>query len=781
MRERALSSLPGHSLLADTLLPSPRHRQERARFFMGRLQRDRNQAESLPVSSAAASEGGHLEQRMSCPSGGGDREMCVLTDSGGGSCRANSFRDGVVKRESAGSPPSNTDRQTVLPASPLHDPGKEVEEITPSPTHPNSNGTEGERRQTDRSASAMTTVEGTCPLCFPRDSNTAGQPTAPPIAQCPAENGDWCVAVRSGSVVPQCPAGSRSGEEGVPRSPGPCPLCVSRPEQRMCVVERCVRTAVERGGAPDVGGAMTLTMHREGNRSTPQLSACLCGHHGPGVPARTPCCSSNTVHCVDHCADRGFPFLFPHCTGSPAANGASSSAPRPTSIPFPAPLSSPLAGGASSFSFSPTPRLTPCCSPSCAARSAADSTSSSTASPLPSPTLFIWPLSPADFQNHPAHGGSPLSTPNPSSGHILSSHVFHSPSCSEQNSVASSAVGKTSSVPEIPLPRVLPSSVVALTSTHHVFTPPASPPPCDCTLSQAPSPSRNPLSGNSFGLHLPALSADLRSPTSPPLMSPDLRPPGISLLPLLPPARTSSNSSTESADSGRWSIGDPLPSPTDTAFPTSPLPLPTSHPLPPLPVVPRVAARRRRSSSKALCQTDLERLERSTKCLQDACCYYPDLNSDGARALLQDCPLGTFLVRGSSDSRFLFAVSIKTERGPTSVRIRYEKGLFQMDCEHPLKSVLPRFETVLDLLDFHATLSQHPQGSQYRWREAPRRKDLLVRLSTPLRHTPPALAHLARVTVNRCLQDLHLPARSTDLLPLPTAMKHYLRDYPYRV
>ena len=89
-------------------------------------------------------------------------------------------------------------------------------------------------------------------------------------------------------------------------------------------------------------------------------------------------------------------------------------------------------------------------------------------------------------------------------------------------------------------------------------------------------------------------------------------------------------------------------------------------------------------------ETDFERLGRSMQCLQDGCFYYPELDSERARALLEKAPEGTFLVRDSSDVKFLFAITVKTARGATSVRIQYYRGFFQLDCEDQMKRKLPR-------------------------------------------------------------------------------------------
>ncbi|XP_076446527.1 uncharacterized protein LOC143283950 [Babylonia areolata] len=181
-------------------------------------------------------------------------------------------------------------------------------------------------------------------------------------------------------------------------------------------------------------------------------------------------------------------------------------------------------------------------------------------------------------------------------------------------------------------------------------------------------------------------------------------------------------------------------------------------------------------------EVDLDRLGRSMQGLQDGCFYYPSLDSSGARSMLRRAPEGTFLVRASSDPKYLFSISVKTARGATSVRIQYHRGFFQLDCQEGMRRQMPRFETLLDLLDFHVAVCREQQGGHFRWMEARScRMDMVIQLTAPRRHSPPSLAHLARVGVNRSLQDLHLPHRSTDLLPVPEALKQFLRVYPFKV
>lgn len=87
----------------------------------------------------------------------------------------------------------------------------------------------------------------------------------------------------------------------------------------------------------------------------------------------------------------------------------------------------------------------------------------------------------------------------------------------------------------------------------------------------------------------------------------------------------------------------------------------------------------------------------------------------------------------------------------------------------------------MELIDFHVAQCRDGFGEQCRWLETSGRRDMVVILTRPRRHSPPSLTHLARLAVNTRLADLHLPSRSTDLLPVPQAIKNYLREYPYKV
>ncbi|CAL1542834.1 unnamed protein product [Lymnaea stagnalis] len=181
------------------------------------------------------------------------------------------------------------------------------------------------------------------------------------------------------------------------------------------------------------------------------------------------------------------------------------------------------------------------------------------------------------------------------------------------------------------------------------------------------------------------------------------------------------------------------------------------------------------------CNNELEKLERNSEELSMCYFYFGALSSTEARNILRKMPNGTFLVRDSSDSRYLYSLSLKTERGATSVRILYNNGLFQFDSDERIRDKLPCFESVLALVDFHVMISQDGSNKSWRWEENSGRKNMTVTLKEPLKSAVPSLAHLSRVKINHCLEDVYLPHLSVDKLPLTNELKEYLKVYPYRV
>lgn len=173
---------------------------------------------------------------------------------------------------------------------------------------------------------------------------------------------------------------------------------------------------------------------------------------------------------------------------------------------------------------------------------------------------------------------------------------------------------------------------------------------------------------------------------------------------------------------------------------------------------------------------DLSRVRDALRTLRTSGYYYEGLSWQDADRLLRDCSVGTFLVRDSSDNRFLFALSVQTERGPTSVRIHYRRGQFRLDCEDALSSCMPWFSCVVRLVEHYVQLSRSAKGHMCVWLDGHGRRDLPIMLSRPLYRDPSSLQHLCRLALNRVAAS----KPSNDVgTPLPTALRDYLKDYPH--
>lgn len=169
---------------------------------------------------------------------------------------------------------------------------------------------------------------------------------------------------------------------------------------------------------------------------------------------------------------------------------------------------------------------------------------------------------------------------------------------------------------------------------------------------------------------------------------------------------------------------------------------------------------------------DLSRVQEALRTLRTSGYYYEGLSWQEADRLLRDRAVGTFLVRDSSDNRFLFALSVQTERGPTSARIHYRKGQFRLDSEDALSSCMPWFTCVVRLVEHYVQLSRSAKGQMCVWLDGHGRRDLPIMLARPLYRELLPLQHLCRLALNRA-------AAARPLAPMPAALRDYVNDYPH--
>lgn len=168
---------------------------------------------------------------------------------------------------------------------------------------------------------------------------------------------------------------------------------------------------------------------------------------------------------------------------------------------------------------------------------------------------------------------------------------------------------------------------------------------------------------------------------------------------------------------------------------------------------------------------DINALNHARTALTASYWYIEGITWNDAAQLLSGCSPGAFLVRDSSDPRFLYSLSVQTPRGPTSVRIHYYAGCFRLDAEPHLTPLMPRFATV-NALVAHYVRDANPTQV---WVDSDGRTYSAIQLVKPVykNNKPPPLKHLARVAFNR--------ARITqkNSCQLPPAITRYLAAYPY--
>lgn len=168
---------------------------------------------------------------------------------------------------------------------------------------------------------------------------------------------------------------------------------------------------------------------------------------------------------------------------------------------------------------------------------------------------------------------------------------------------------------------------------------------------------------------------------------------------------------------------------------------------------------------------DYTRIAEVKRLLQTSGWYHEGLSWQQSENLLKNSPVGSWLMRDSSDSRFVFAVSVQTTRGPTSVRVHYYLGKFRLDAEPRLSHAMPVFDCPIKMLEHYVEYSKRVDEHRKEvWVDYSGQIYSQIYLTKPLVKEVSSLSHLARLVVNR-------NKLSND--NLPPLIKNYLAEYPY--
>nr|XP_023685579.1 suppressor of cytokine signaling 3-like [Paramormyrops kingsleyae] len=159
--------------------------------------------------------------------------------------------------------------------------------------------------------------------------------------------------------------------------------------------------------------------------------------------------------------------------------------------------------------------------------------------------------------------------------------------------------------------------------------------------------------------------------------------------------------------------------------------------------------------------------------LQESGFYWGAISGKEANSLLSEEPVGTFLVRDSSDRRHFFALSIKTAFGPKNLRIQCDGNSFFLQADPRGSSTAPHFNCVLKLVHHYmpAKVADGKGGMCGVYFIHTGGEKIPLELLRPLSSSMSTLQHLCRKAVNGHL-DM---SDKRDLLPRP--VKEFLEKY----
>lgn len=182
------------------------------------------------------------------------------------------------------------------------------------------------------------------------------------------------------------------------------------------------------------------------------------------------------------------------------------------------------------------------------------------------------------------------------------------------------------------------------------------------------------------------------------------------------------------------------------------------------------------------CNKDFYVQIKTLTCLHDSCYYYGSMSSSEAKSKLRECPIGRFIIRDSSDPNYLYTISVKTKRGPTSIRVLYECGKFSLDADEKSRGSMPTFSSLLELIDYYVRLTAG-KIDQCRFLDRSGRKDLPIILDKPRLTTVPCLKSICRTSINQTVPAKNPVEvrRCVEDLPLPKPLISYLKDHPFIV
>uniref|UniRef100_A0A3Q2PVW8 Cytokine-inducible SH2-containing protein n=1 Tax=Fundulus heteroclitus TaxID=8078 RepID=A0A3Q2PVW8_FUNHE len=170
--------------------------------------------------------------------------------------------------------------------------------------------------------------------------------------------------------------------------------------------------------------------------------------------------------------------------------------------------------------------------------------------------------------------------------------------------------------------------------------------------------------------------------------------------------------------------------------------------------------------------------------LENSGWYWGAITAAQAHAALQEAPEGAFLVRDSSHPLYMLTLSVRTARGPTSIRIQYSGAQFLLDSSSGARASLSSFPNVPSLVQHYMGAERKAEEKTAEERAAEAKPSELSAQETSVvlklkravykPQSLPCLQHLTRLVINT-----HTDC--AEKLPLPKPLLRYIQDYPFKV
>ena len=167
--------------------------------------------------------------------------------------------------------------------------------------------------------------------------------------------------------------------------------------------------------------------------------------------------------------------------------------------------------------------------------------------------------------------------------------------------------------------------------------------------------------------------------------------------------------------------------------------------------------------------------------LEESGWYYGQMTWLQSTNMLKNSPEGTFLVRDSSDPRFLYTLSVQRgpDDGPTSVRIHFSDGKFRLDAEDKIQNLMPSFTSIADLVEYYCNI----RAKSHMWIDMSGEISPSIWLKAPLLKKVPTLAHSARLSVQKNMKSQDSEVKNHihnhENVKLPFLITRYLQEYPH--